>query len=138
MIINKLIIPGILDNAGKKPWEVNLLDTMDLWKFGEYKNFTSLNLLTSVLGIPTPKDDIDGSMVADVYYVEKDLPRIALYCEKGCSCHCPGPFTLYEPSSIGFEQSRISDLRLKTFVTVLYHLSQKLLRLSRVICQKFL
>jgi len=82
MIINKMIIPGILDNAGKKPWEVNLLDTMDLWKFGEYKNFTSLNLLTSVLGIPTPKDDIDGSMVAGVYYEESDLPRIALYCEK--------------------------------------------------------
>jgi 3'-5' exonuclease len=82
MIINRMIIPDILDNAGKKPWEVNLLDTMDLWKFGEYKNFTSLDLLTSVLGIPTPKDDIDGSQVAGVYYEDNDLPRIALYCEK--------------------------------------------------------
>lgn len=82
MIINRVDIPEILDNAGKKPWEVKLLDTMDLWKFGDYKNFTSLELLTSVLGIPTPKDDIDGSMVADIYYQENDLARIARYCEK--------------------------------------------------------
>jgi hypothetical protein len=82
MIINKLVIPEILDNAGKKPWEVKLLDTMDLWKFGDYKNYTSLDLLTTVLGIPTPKDDIDGSMVARVYYEEKDLQRIVHYCEK--------------------------------------------------------
>ena len=82
MIINRLIIPEILDNAGKKPWEVKLLDTMDLWKFGDYKNYTSLDLLTSILGIPTPKDDIDGSMVAGIYYGEKDLERIVHYCEK--------------------------------------------------------
>jgi uncharacterized protein YprB with RNaseH-like and TPR domain len=82
MIINGLIIPDILDNSGKKPWEVKLLDTMDLWKFGDYKNYTSLELLTSVLGIPTPKDDIDGSMVAGVYYGEKDIERIVKYCEK--------------------------------------------------------
>ena len=68
MIINGLIIPEILDNAGKKPWEIKLLDTMDLWKFGDYKNYTSLDLLTTILGIPTPKDDIDGSMVAGVYH----------------------------------------------------------------------
>lgn len=82
MIINRLLIPDILDNAGKKPWEIKLLDTMDLWKFGDYKNYTSLDLLTSILGIPTPKDDIDGSMVAGVYYNEKDLNRIVKYCEK--------------------------------------------------------
>jgi 3'-5' exonuclease len=82
MIINGLLIPEILDNSGKKPWEVRLLDTMDLWKFGDYKNYTSLELLTSVLGIPTPKDDIDGSMVASVFYNEKDSKRIAIYCEK--------------------------------------------------------
>lgn len=82
MIINGLIIPDILDNSGKKPWEVKLLDTMDLWKFGDYKNYTSLELLTAVLGIPTPKDDIDGSMVAGVYYVDKDPERIVRYCEK--------------------------------------------------------
>jgi uncharacterized protein YprB with RNaseH-like and TPR domain len=82
MIINGLIIPDLLDNAGKKPWEIKLLDTMDLWKFGDYKNYTSLDLLTSVLGIPTPKDDIDGSMVAGIYYVGKDIERIVRYCEK--------------------------------------------------------
>jgi 3'-5' exonuclease len=82
MIINGLIIPEILDNAGKKPWEIKLLDTMDLWKFGDYKNYTSLDLLTSILGIPTPKDDIDGSMVAGIFYAENDIERIVHYCEK--------------------------------------------------------
>jgi len=82
MIINGLIIPEILDNAGKKPWEIKLLDTMDLWKFGDYKNYTSLDLLTTILGIPTPKDDIDGSMVAGIYYNEDDIQRIVKYCEK--------------------------------------------------------
>ncbi|HKK40836.1 MAG TPA: 3'-5' exonuclease [Bacteroidales bacterium] len=82
MIINNLVIPSILDNAGKKPWEIKLLDTMDLWKFGDYKNYTSLNLLTAILGIPTPKDDIDGSMVADVFYNDNDINRIVWYCEK--------------------------------------------------------
>jgi predicted PolB exonuclease-like 3'-5' exonuclease len=82
MIINSIIIPDILDNAGKKPWEVKLLDTLDLWKFGDYKSYTSLNLLTAVLNIPSPKDDIDGSMVASVYYDEHDIRRIVRYCEK--------------------------------------------------------
>jgi len=82
MLINGLHIPEILDNAGKKPWEVKLLDTMELWKFGDYKSFTSLDLLASVLGITSPKDDIDGSMIADVYWKEHDLKRIVTYCEK--------------------------------------------------------
>jgi len=82
MIINELLIPDILNNAGKKPWEVKLLDTMELWKFGDYKNYTSLDLLSSVLGFPSPKDDIDGSMVADIYWIEHDLKRIVTYCEK--------------------------------------------------------
>jgi 3'-5' exonuclease len=82
MIINGLIIPEILDNAGKKPWDIKLLDTMDLWKFGDYKNYTSLDLLTTILGIPTPKDDIDGSMVAGIYYGEDNIKRIVYYCEK--------------------------------------------------------
>lgn len=82
MLINGIRLPQILDVAGKKPWEVDYLDTMDLWKFGDYKHFTSLDLLTSIFDIPTPKDDIDGSMVADVYYKEKNLQRIATYCEK--------------------------------------------------------
>jgi hypothetical protein len=82
MIINRIPIPDLLNNAGRKPWEVRLLDTMDLWKFGDYKNYTSLDLLTSVLGIPTPKDDIDGSQVAGIYYTEGDIERIVRYCEK--------------------------------------------------------
>jgi len=82
MIINGLMIPQILDNAGKKPWEIKLLDTMDLWKFGDYKNYASLDLLTTILGIPTPKDDIDGSQVAGIYYIEDNIQRIVKYCEK--------------------------------------------------------
>lgn len=82
MLINGLKLPKLLNIAGKKPWEVMFLDTMELWKFGDYKNYTSLNLLTHIFNIPTPKDDIDGSMVAQVYWIEKDLPRIVKYCEK--------------------------------------------------------
>jgi hypothetical protein len=82
MLVNGIELPYILNTAGKKPWEVSHLDTMELWKFGDRKNYTSLELLASVFGIPTPKDDIDGSMVAEVYYKEKDLERIAAYCQK--------------------------------------------------------
>lgn len=82
MIINELEIPSKLDLFGKKPWEVMHLDTMELWKFGDYKHFTSLKLLTRVLGIESPKDDIDGSQVRDVFYKEKDIERIARYCER--------------------------------------------------------
>lgn len=82
MIINNISIPSILNTAGKKPWEVTHLDTMELWKFGDFKNYTSLNLLAHTLGIPTPKDDIDGSMVGEVYWKEKNLERIATYCQK--------------------------------------------------------
>ena len=82
MIINNMIIPDLLDNAGRKPWEIKLLDTLDLWKFGDYKSYTSLDLLTKTLNIPSPKDDIDGSMVAGIYHNEHDIKRIARYCEK--------------------------------------------------------
>ena len=81
-LVNGIEIPSILDFAGKKPWEVPHLDTLQLWKFGDYKHYTSLNLLTSIFNIPTPKDDIDGSMVNEVYWQEKDLNRIAIYCQK--------------------------------------------------------
>lgn len=82
LIINGLPIPSVLNSTGKKPWEVSHLDTMELWKFGDFKSFTSLNLLAHTLGIPTPKDDIDGSMVGDVYWKENDLSRIVTYCQK--------------------------------------------------------
>lgn len=81
MIINGISLPGKLDLFGKKPWEVPHLDTMELWKFGDYKHYTSLKLLAHVLGIPSPKEDMDGSMVRDVYYKEKDMDRIITYCE---------------------------------------------------------
>ena len=82
MIIHQIELPSKLNLFGKKPWEVPHLDTMELWKFGDYKHYTSLQLLASILGIPSPKDDIDGSDVARVYYQEKDLERIVKYCEK--------------------------------------------------------
>lgn len=82
MIINNLPIPATLNSSGKKPWEVNHLDTLELWKFGDFKSYTSLNLLAHTLGIQTPKDDIDGSMVWEVYWKEKNLQRIVTYCQK--------------------------------------------------------
>ena len=82
MLINQIPIPEQLNTTKKKPWESNLLDTLELWKFGDYKNYTSLELLASVFGIPTPKDELDGSMVCKTYYQEKDIDKIAKYCEK--------------------------------------------------------
>ncbi|MCF6171857.1 MAG: 3'-5' exonuclease [Bacteroidales bacterium] len=82
LLVNGIRIPKILNIAGKKPWEIKHLDTMELWKFGDYKHYTSLELLTTIFNIPTPKDDIDGSQVGQVYWVEKDLERIATYCQK--------------------------------------------------------
>jgi predicted PolB exonuclease-like 3'-5' exonuclease len=82
ILINGLTLPSFLQLSGKKPWETNLVDTMQLWKFGDYKNYTSLNLLANCLGIQTPKEGIDGSMVKDIYYKQKDLPRIVDYCQK--------------------------------------------------------
>jgi len=81
MIINGIKLPKMLDISGKKPWETKfLLDTLELWKFGDYKHFTSLKLLAYILGISSPKDDIDGSQVGQVYWEDKDLERIKVYC----------------------------------------------------------
>ncbi len=83
ILVNQLPFPRMLDIAGRKPWETkHLLDTMELWKFGDIKNYTSLRLLAAVFGFPSPKDDMDGSQVAGVYWEERDLDRIAAYCEK--------------------------------------------------------
>ena len=81
MIIHGMELPPKLDLFGKKPWEVPHLDTMELWKFGDYKHYTSLKLMANVLGIPSPKVDLDGSMVRKVYYEDQDLERIIAYCE---------------------------------------------------------
>jgi len=82
MIIHGINLPFKLNLFGKKPWEVPHLDTLELWKFGDYKTFTSLKLMAHVLGIPSPKDDIDGSQVRDVFYEDRDIDRIVTYCEK--------------------------------------------------------
>jgi len=81
MIVNSISLPNKLDLFGKKPWEVPHLDTMELWKFGDFKHYTSLKLLANIFGIPSPKGDIDGSMVRDVYYNDEDIDRIIRYCE---------------------------------------------------------
>ena len=82
MLAHQISLPGPLQIAGRKPWEVPHLDTMELWKFGDYKNYTSLKLLAALFGIPSPKEDIDGSMVGATYWEEQDLPRIVEYCER--------------------------------------------------------
>lgn len=81
-LIHGLQLPDTLDTRGKKPWEVQHLDTLDLWRFADYKNYTSLALLAHVFGIPTPKDDMDGSQVCDVYWKQHDVSRIVTYCQK--------------------------------------------------------
>ncbi|MDY0101918.1 MAG: ribonuclease H-like domain-containing protein [Lentimicrobium sp.] len=82
MLVHGIRLPFILDIAGKKPWEVPFIDTMELWKFGDYKNYTSLALLTAIFDIPSPKDDINGSQVGEYYWVRKELSRIVTYCQK--------------------------------------------------------
>lgn len=82
MIIRGVDLPKSLNLFGKKPWEIPHIDTMHLWRFGDFKHYTSLKLLAEVLGIPSPKDDIDGSEVARVFYVDKNIDRIVNYCEK--------------------------------------------------------
>jgi predicted PolB exonuclease-like 3'-5' exonuclease len=82
MLINGIQLPDIINSQGKKPWEIAHIDTMELWKFGDFKSYTPLNLLTYAFGIPTPKDDIDGSMVWSVYWNDHDLERIVNYCQK--------------------------------------------------------
>jgi predicted PolB exonuclease-like 3'-5' exonuclease len=82
MLIHQISLPQSLQLFNKKPWEVPHLDTLHLWRFGDFKHYTSLKLMAHVLGIPSPKDDIDGSQVASVFYQEKNLERIITYCEK--------------------------------------------------------
>jgi uncharacterized protein YprB with RNaseH-like and TPR domain len=83
MVINQIQFPPLLDISGKKPWQTaHILDTMDMWRFGDYKNYTSLNLLAGTLGISSPKDDIDGSMVGKIYWENEDVERIVTYCQK--------------------------------------------------------
>ncbi len=82
MLINRIALPLVLDISGKKPWQIPHIDTLEMWKFGDYKHYTSLDLMAHIFGIPTPKDDITGADVYRVYYEEKNLERIVKYCEK--------------------------------------------------------
>ena len=82
LLINGIHIPESLNIQGKKPWEISHLDTMELWKFGDWKSYTSLELLAGVFNLPTSKDDIDGSMVNTCYWGKNELERIAVYCQK--------------------------------------------------------
>lgn len=105
MIVNDIRLPELLQMAGKKPWEVTHLDTMQLWKFGDYKHYTSLALLTKLFNLPSPKNDMDGSDVARVYYEENDLPRIVKYCENDVLAVAQlylkfGNHKLIEPSNV--------------------------------------
>lgn len=81
-LINSIALPPSLQVGNFKPWELPQVDTMQIWRFGDFRNYTSLKLLAEVMGIPSPKDDIDGGMVAKVYWEDKDLPRIVNYCQK--------------------------------------------------------
>jgi 3'-5' exonuclease len=115
MVINGIEIPEALKISGRKPWEVRHLDTMEMWKFGDYKSFTSLKLMAKVLGIPSPKDDIDGSMVNSVYWIEKDIDRIVEYCQKDVITltqillrfHCE---PLVKPENIEYKTLRKADV----------------------------
>ena len=83
MVINQVKFPPLLDLSGKKPWQTShIIDTLEMWRFGDFKNYTSLQLLAYTLGVPSPKDDIDGSMVSDVYWNDNDIERIVTYCQK--------------------------------------------------------
>ena len=82
MLVNGVTIPEILNVSGKKPWETRFLDTMELWRFGDYKHYTSLDLLAAIFNIPSPKEDTDGSMVHELYWQLKDYQCIKKYCEK--------------------------------------------------------
>ena len=82
MLVQEIPLPYLLDISGRKPWETNFIDTMELWKFGDHKHYISLELLTTTLNIPNPKDEIDGSMIAELYWKKNDFESIVTYCEK--------------------------------------------------------
>jgi hypothetical protein len=82
MLIHGIGLPEPLQIAGKKPWEVRHLDTMELWKFGDYKHYTRLELLAAIFDIESSKGDLDGSQVNATFHLEKDIEKIKIYCLK--------------------------------------------------------
>lgn len=82
LMINHIPLPDMLDVSGKKPWELNDIDTLHLWRFGDHKNYTSLKLMAAALGIPSPKDEIEGKDICHEYWIKKNLEGIVHYCQK--------------------------------------------------------
>jgi len=82
MLVNRIVLPELLDLAGKKPWEIMHLDTLELWKFGDYKHYTSLETLSHLFGLPSPKQETDGSKIADLWWKSQDIRKIRAYCEQ--------------------------------------------------------
>ncbi len=114
LMINGLNVPDSIYKEGAKPWEVNWLDTMTMWQFSDSRHFTSLKLLCALFGIPTPKDDIDGSEVRRVFYEEKNYDRIAVYCEKDVKATAQ----VYMKMKFGYLPN---DMAFKTFTPNLMH-----------------
>lgn len=108
MLVNRLPIPAQLDTRGLKPWDIQNFDTMEFWKFADRKNFTSLELLTEILGLPSPKNDIDGSQVSTVYWKDNDLQRIAKYCENDVLALARVALRLIDKPNIGNDQVDIA------------------------------
>lgn len=82
LLINDFKIPEILDFQNKKPWDVQMIDTLQFWKFGDYKHYVSLDTLTTIFNVPSPKEEIDGSQVGKVYWIENNLEKIVAYCQR--------------------------------------------------------
>ncbi len=101
MLVNEIPLPKILDLAGKKPWEVRHLDTLELWKFGDFKHYTSLDLLAALFNIPSPKTEIDGSMVSGIYWNQGDVEKIASYCQNDVTTVCKILLKLMGEPSVG-------------------------------------
>lgn len=107
IIVNKIEMPDILDLAGKKPWDVKHLDTMQLWKFGDFKNYTSLDLLAALFDLPSSKEELDGSMIFESYYVNQDLQKIRKYCEADVATLASVFLRMNNKSSLEAEEIKI-------------------------------
>ena len=109
MLVHGIPLPQVLNIAGKKPWEVNHLDTMEMWKFGDKKSFTSLDLLAALFKVKSSKGLMDGSKVNHCYYVDNDLDKITAYCMQDVvvtaqiflNLHCWGAI---KPENVTFVQ----------------------------------
>jgi len=111
MLVNGLKIPNALNLRGKKPWEVKHFDTLEYWKFGDRKNYTSLELLAALFDIPGSKDEMDGSMVSEVFYKEKNIEKIAAYCCRDVVVTAQLFLKLHQMPLLQIENIEFSDVR---------------------------